>query len=84
MCILELEVTTFMALYRSFFPKSSVIPKMHFMEDHLIDWVKRYKTGLGLLGEQGIEAIHHQFNDLKKTYSCVRNKVGKHIVITHM
>jgi hypothetical protein len=73
--IVDLEVTLFMTIYRSFFPQSSIIPKMHFLEDHLIDWVKRYRTGFGLLGEQGVESIHHEFNTLKNTYSSIRNRV---------
>jgi len=71
---LDLDITTFMAQYRFFFPNASVLPKMHFLEDHLIDWVIKYKTGFGLLGEQGVKSIHHEFNDLKRTYSCIQNK----------
>lgn len=41
-----------MALYRSFFPDSSITPKLHFLEDHVIKWVRKYNTGFGLLGKQ--------------------------------
>ncbi|KXJ08182.1 hypothetical protein AC249_AIPGENE3655 [Exaiptasia diaphana] len=45
---------------------------MHILEDHVIGWVKKYNTGFGLLGEQGIESIHHQFNELHRTYANIR------------
>lgn len=34
-----------MKLYRAFFPNASILPKMNFLEDHAIEWVKRFKTG---------------------------------------
>lgn len=67
-----------MALYRHFFPKASILPKLHFLEDHIYEWVRRYRTGVGLLGEQGIESIHHdEVNELNRTYSCIRNRVDR-------
>lgn len=46
----DAEISVFMALYRSFFPESSITPKLHFLEDHVMKWVKKYNTGFGLLG----------------------------------
>ncbi|XP_020898282.1 uncharacterized protein LOC110237050 [Exaiptasia diaphana] len=74
---LETYITVFMALYRSFFPEASITPKLHFLEDHVIKWVKTYNIGFGLLGEQGIEGIHAEFNTLKKTYSCLRKPTSQ-------
>lgn len=27
---------------------------------------------MGLLGEQGVESIHHEVNDLLRSYACIR------------
>ena len=40
------------------FPDSSISPKMHLLEDHIIPWAKEWHVGFGLLGEQGAESIH--------------------------
>jgi hypothetical protein len=37
---------------------------MHFLEDYMIQWVKKYQTGMGLLGKQGMESMHHEINGL--------------------
>lgn len=29
---------------------------------------------MGLLGEQGVESIHHQVNELSRSYSSIRRK----------
>ena len=31
---------------------------MHFLEDHAVPWIKKWRTGFGVLGEQGGESIH--------------------------
>ncbi|KXJ22524.1 hypothetical protein AC249_AIPGENE2557 [Exaiptasia diaphana] len=72
---LDKEICLFMKLYRTFFPSSSITPKLHFLEDHVMKWVKKYNTGFGLLGEQGIEGIHSEFNNLKRSYNCIRSPV---------
>ena len=70
----ENNIKAFMALYRAFFPNATVLPKMHILEDHVISWVRKYNTGFGLLGEQGIESLHHLFNELHKTYANIRKE----------
>ena len=32
--------------------------KMHLLERHTMEWMHRYGIGFGLMGEQGIDAIH--------------------------
>ena len=34
---------------------ASVIPKMHMLEKHVVDWLNEWKVGLGQMGEQGAE-----------------------------
>lgn len=66
-----------MAQYRKFFPDATVLPKMHFLEDHMVEWAKMYSTGVGLLGEQGIESIHQEMNELNRNYSCIRKPTDR-------
>ena len=61
----ECAIKAFLNFYRDHFPGSSVTPKMHFLEDHIIPWIRRWKVGLVFRGEQGAESIHAQFNRLK-------------------
>ena len=44
---------------------------MHILEMHIIEWMSTYNAGLGLMGEQGTEAIS---NKLYRTYGCMANK----------
>lgn len=40
-------ITKFMAYYRSTFPTATVLPKMHFLEDHAVNFIKKWGTGFG-------------------------------------
>ena len=70
--------------YHSTFPQAT-IPKMHFLEDHTVFWIKKWRTGFGFLGEEGEESIHKQFNSLERSYNGIPNKVEwlHHIVEAH-
>ena len=50
-----------MSSYREFFPNATILPKMHILEDHVVEWMKRWKIGAGLMGEQGAESIHAHY-----------------------
>ena len=63
--IAGLKVDEFMAFYREFFPKGSVTPKMHILEDHMKLWMEKWQVTPGLHSEQGLESIHSQFNHLE-------------------
>ena len=52
-----------MTFYREQFPQATVIPKMHMLEKHVVDWLDQWQVGIGLMGEQGAEA-----HNLKVTY----------------
>ena len=52
-------------------------PKLHMLEDHVVDFIKQWRVGLGLMGEQGAESIHTRFNQLERTYSNMRNEVDR-------
>lgn len=46
-------IDTWLHHYRSTFPTATVLPKMHFLEDHAVPFIKKWHTGFGFLGEQG-------------------------------
>lgn len=71
------SIKTFMTYYRQQFPTSSVTPKMHMLEEHLVPWLRRWRVGFGLLGEQGAESIHAYFNSLKRTYCGIPDKLKR-------
>ena len=35
------------------------------LEDHILPWIKKWRVGCGMMGEQGAESLHAQFNKLK-------------------
>ncbi len=59
------EIDSYMSYYREQFPHKSVILKQHLLEDHTCDFLSKWKVGFGLLGEQGIESIHSEFNEIE-------------------
>ncbi len=40
-CVGE-AIKKFMAYYRSTFPTATILPKMHFLEDHAMDFIKKW------------------------------------------
>ena len=73
-----------MTYYRSHF-SSSVTPKLHMLEEHVVPWIRRWGVGFGLLGEQGAESIHKYFNSLKRTYSGIPDDLQrlKQLTVEH-
>lgn len=66
-----------MTFYRTTFPDSTVIPKMHFLKEHTVPWLRKWGTGFGLMGEQGAESIHSYFNCLGRTYASMPERVQR-------
>lgn len=52
----ESSIPQFMEHYRRSFPHATILPKMHVLEDHVLPWLKCWRVGSGLMGEQG--ALH--------------------------
>ncbi len=63
----ESDIDAFLLFYRSSFPHATITPKLHMVEDHIVDFIRRWRVGLGMLGEQGAESIHARFNQLERT-----------------
>lgn len=58
-------------------PIENISPKLHMLEDHVLDFIHLWKTGFGFYGEQGGESIHHEFKRMKNRYSNVKNPVDR-------
>lgn len=54
-----------------------MLPKMHILEEHVIPWVKRWRVGGGLMGEQGAESVHQHFMKLERTHQGIPNEVDR-------
>ena len=86
---ITININQYMTYFRKQFPKK-VIPKMHFLEDHIVPWMKAYGFGMGLHGEQGGEGTHRLFKKLRKTHSGIKQPLSQleammkdHLVATH-
>lgn len=66
-----------MTYYRERFPRATVLPKMHILDEHVVHWLEKWRVGLGFMGEQGAESIHAYFNSLKRTYQAIPNEVER-------
>lgn len=62
-----------MSYYRDSFPRATVTPKLHMLENHVIPFLSKWKVGFGFMGEQGAESIHARFNDIGKHYGNMRS-----------
>ena len=77
--ITETNIKAFMKFYRESFPAASVLPKMHMLEDHVMSFVRQYRVGLGLMGEQGSMLLSTPSTNLTQTYQKnIPEKVMRH------
>lgn len=72
---IEIHIDQFLEFYRDSFPKATITPKIHMLEDHMVDFFRNWKVGLGFLGEQGAESIHARFNSIRRNYVNMPNRV---------
>jgi len=72
-----MNINEFMRDYREAFPQATVLPKMHILEDHVIPWMRRWRIGAGLMGEQGAESIHAHFQHLERIYAGIPNALKR-------
>ena len=61
-------------------------PKHHILQHHCLPFIKRYGAGLGLLGEQGVEASHQTISKISARSLGINNEVEKlrFIMNTHI
>ena len=48
-----------------------ITPYLHLLENHVVKSIRRFRVGLGMLGEQGGERLHAKLNELKTTFNSV-------------
>lgn len=70
------DIDAFVSYYRGTMG-STFIPKLHMLEDHVVPFIRQWRVGVGMLGEQGVEGIHARFNTLERTYSSMSNRVER-------
>ena len=75
--IADQNIVKFLDFYRATFPKATILPKMHILEDHVIPWMKRWTIGAGLMGEQGAESIHAHLMRLERIHQGIPNAVDR-------
>lgn len=63
--------------FRDILPNVSVTPKLHLLEHHIVPFIKKWKYGFGVYGEQGIESIHQNFNKLFTTYCRMKPSIRR-------
>lgn len=68
------SIAKYMRYFRETFPDESITPKQHMLECHVVPWIKRFKHGMALHGEQGIEQSHAALNALKGRTRGIRNE----------
>lgn len=67
-----------MVFYRREFPHASVLPKMHFLEEHVVPWIRKWGVAPGMMGEQGAESIHARFKRIEMSYrNMIHNRVDR-------
>lgn len=68
---LELHIKEFLEYYREHFPNSTILPKMHLLEDHTVEWLKQYNMGAV---NKGLKAFTPTWNVWKgHTQACQTN-----------
>ena len=70
------DIDAFVAYYRATMD-SSFIPKLHMLEELVAPYIRQWRVGLGMLGEQRVEGIHARFNTLERTYSNMSNRLQR-------
>lgn len=68
-CFIDEAIKDLMTYYRTGFPEETITPKLHMLEHHVLDFIKRWRIGLGMYAEQGAESIHPEFNALIKRFA---------------
>ena len=72
------SISDLMKFYRETFPTATITVKLHMLEDHMMPFLNLWKgVGFGLMGEQGAESIHADFNNLKRRFSGMPDSVER-------
>ena len=75
--LVGMKIEDFMVFYRKELPHASVTPKLHILEEHVVNWISQWKFGLGFHGEQGGESLHAKFNHLESQFRNTKNDLER-------
>ena len=56
---------------RKHWPKETITPNLHMLQDHAADFIERSSLGHGVYGEHGAESIHKIIKLLQRTYCSI-------------
>ena len=70
-------IKDFLRVYRESFLQANITPKLHLLEDHAVEQLRRFGIGLGLLNEQGGELIHTEFNRAGRVVNGMKDELSK-------
>ena len=75
-----------MSFKRTNWPDVNISPKLHMLEDHVVDFLRRWKVGFGFYGEQGGESIHHEFKKMKERCINIKPETNrlKYLMTQHL
>lgn len=79
---IDKSIKTYMSFYRRKI-KSPVFPKIHFLEYHCLNWIKKYGFGLGLHSEHGGEQLHRSIAILESQCSGISRDSDRLISVMH-
>ena len=63
------KIKQFLYDYCELCPQSTVFSELHYLEEHIVKLVPKWKVGPSMMGEHGGESIYHQFNLLRNRFS---------------
>ena len=74
MFCLDTSIEELFTYYRDTFPKETITPKLHMLEDHVCTFLSKWGASFGLYDEQGMESLHASMNKLIRSFLCMPNK----------
>ncbi|XP_065656336.1 uncharacterized protein LOC136081893 [Hydra vulgaris] len=86
---LDLAIKKLMEFYRFTWPDASITPKMHLLENHVYQFIEKWRLGIGVYGEEGGESLHTELNNLNrllwhmKGRSRLESTVKEHFLRNH-
>ena len=75
--MLENSIVDFMKYLRITWPEQRISPKLHMLEEHMVEFISKWHVGCGFYGEQGGESIHKYINGLRRIYSSVKKDTDR-------
>ena len=63
--LIQIQILNYTSMFRKMFP-GQVFPKLHILEHHCLDWIKKFRFGMAAHGEQAGEAAHASVTMLER------------------